>query len=97
MFENRMSVDPADAMAVMVRHTENSARDEGVAMPGGPEAPEDGVGRTGMDRTRMEQVQEIRERLERDDYRIDADAVAEAIMKRLCDGRALPTAVQRPR
>jgi hypothetical protein len=43
-----------------------------------------------MDRHRMEQVKEIRERVERAEYRVDATAVADAIVRRLLEGRLLP-------
>ncbi len=38
----------------------------------------------------MEQVKQIRERLERAQYEVDVSAVAEAIVARLLEGRALP-------
>jgi anti-sigma28 factor (negative regulator of flagellin synthesis) len=38
----------------------------------------------------MEQVKEIRERVERAEYRVDATAVADAIVRRLLEGRLLP-------
>jgi hypothetical protein len=85
-------------MTVMVRHRKKSVHDEvDVTMPNGLDAPEGGVKSTGMDQPRMMQVQEIRERIERDDYHVDAGAVAAAILDRLCDGRAMPKAVHKPR
>ena len=35
------------------------------------------------DESRMMQVQELRERIERDDYSVDAEKVAEAMLRRL--------------
>ena len=38
----------------------------------------------------MDQLTEIRERLEREQYQVDATAVAAAIVRRLLEGRTLP-------
>jgi anti-sigma28 factor (negative regulator of flagellin synthesis) len=40
-----------------------------------------------MDDRRMDHVNRIRERLARDEYRVDASAVAEAIVRRLLAAR----------
>lgn len=41
-----------------------------------------------MDDARMIQLQQIRERVAREAYQVDADAVATAILERLREGRA---------
>lgn len=40
--------------------------------------------------TRMDQVKTIRDTIARDEYRVDAPAVAEAIVRRLLDGARVP-------
>ncbi len=44
----------------------------------------------------MISVQEIRERVERDEYEVDADRVAEAILARLLASARTPASDRRP-